>query len=267
MTFSDFLKVLDLVEKASEEILKIYRNPESFNTVIKDDNSPITQADLNANRVLCEGLQKLFPDVPIVSEEGTINSPPNQTHWIIDPLDGTKEFLKRNGEFTVNCALIVNDYPLHGIVSVPHQELTYYAFDNKAYLKKKDQEAQVIHSHKTIPKTVTALVSRSHPGKETQILGGCFESIDFIGVGSALKICQIAEGKADIHLRTFHINEWDCAAAQCILEAAGGKMVDLEGLNIPYGQAPQKLPRYLTVSEALVPEIPRLIQKIKSFCF
>ena len=231
--------LLDLMRKANKSIMKVYE--ESYNEVdIKDDNTPVTKADLAANKVLTDGLKKLFPEIPIVSEEDkySLNIPQlNKVFWLIDPLDGTKEFIKKNDEFTCNLALVENKVSTLGFVSVPVKELIYYGG--------KEFGSKLINKNKTITeikyKKVSGIIrvvaSKSHLNKETkEFIKDIKGKIELIQAGSSLKFIKIAEGLADIYPRLALTSEWDTAAAHAILEGAGGKVLQLNGKDIIYGK-------------------------------
>jgi len=245
-------KISQLSRVAGEAILKVYQQ-ESFSVSHKSDESPITQADLAANQVLVEGLASLVPEIPILSEESAVVDYDQrrhwQTYWLIDPLDGTREFIERNGEFTVNIALIHCGVPVMGIVYVPVQKLLYVgvqvvvqadhetvepAIDNRksyAFRQLGTEEPVYIHAKKLLDLTRLTIVASRRHGNEAfdnclQQLKKTFNQIDTTHIGSSLKICLLAEGAADFYPRLAPTCEWDTAAAQAILEAAGGSILD-----------------------------------------
>ena len=231
--------LIELMQKANEAIMKVYKEPNSA-VDIKNDNTPVTKADLAANKILTEGLKKLEPKIPIVSEEDkfSLNIPKtNKVFWLIDPLDGTKEFIKKNNEFTCNLALIENNASTLGFVSVPVKGLIYYGG--------KQFGSKLINKNKTISeikyKKVSAIcrvvASKSHLNKETKKFISDIEGeVELIQAGSSLKFIKIAEGLADIYPRLALTSEWDTAAAHAILEGAGGKVLQLSGKDIVYGK-------------------------------
>jgi len=225
----DIKKINEIARQAGTAILKIY--DQDFEVMEKADKSPLTEADLAAHHVIVGELQSLTPDIPVLSEESAVipydTRSQWQTYWLIDPLDGTKEFIKRNGEFTVNIALIHEGRAILGVVYVPVSQITYYG-DSQQGAFKKDAEGnisaiQVTSEHQT-PLRVAG--SRSHAGDSLlQFLGKLGEH-EIISMGSSLKLCLVAEGKADLYPRLGLTSEWDTAAAQAVVEAAGGKVTD-----------------------------------------
>lgn len=224
------------VASAGRAIMEIYDG--AFSVQSKDDNSPLTLADLESQRILIEGLKLLTPDIPILSEESA-QAPWAERQrwhelWVVDPLDGTREFIKRNGEFTINIALVVDHEALLGIVAAPAQELLYWgAAGLGAFSRHRDAPQSRIHT--SPPQTPLRVVgSRSHASPET---AGYLERLGphvMTGIGSALKFCLIAEGKADLYPRFGPTSEWDTAAGQAVLEAAGGHVTRLDGHRLRY---------------------------------
>jgi 3'(2'), 5'-bisphosphate nucleotidase len=223
-------KVNEIALKAGDEILKIYSQP--FEIYDKEDKSPLTEADLNANRVILAELKKLTPDIPYVSEESKhVAWSERKTwseYWLIDPLDGTKEFVKKNGEFTVNICLVQNNKPVMGIVYAPALDTLYFAAQKLGAFKtenatKPDSKKQAIQVAPAEENQKLKIVgSRSHPSPDLENYLKQFENYEIIPVGSSLKLCMLAEGKAHFYPRLGPTSEWDIGAAQAILEAAGG---------------------------------------------
>lgn len=210
----------------------------------KADNSPLTQADLAAHHLIENGLRQLTPDIPLLSEESAgisfdIRSKWNQ-YWLVDPLDGTREFIKRNGEFTVNIAFIQDQKPILGVVYAPVMDLLYYADENGAYKQEGMNPPVAIHVRNLVAEDIIIAGSRSHSDARLQ----CFiENIEkklspvkLIPMGSSLKICMVAEGLADLYPRLGLTSEWDTAAAQCVLERAGGELKDTQGNRLLYNR-------------------------------
>jgi len=231
--------VMALARKAGDEILKVYNHIEGFDVNTKGDNSPVTAADLAAHHVLKPGLEALLPNVPVLSEEAILPTYDIRKtwnrYWIIDPLDGTKEFIKRNGEFTVNIALIENGVPVLGVVFVPVLDLMYTGIKNIGAQKISKGEIETIktrslQSRLDQKQPIEVVASRSHGAEDvdrfltqvTEQLG----SVVLKNMGSSLKLCLVAEGQADIYPRLALTSEWDTAAAQAVVEAAGGKVID-----------------------------------------
>ncbi len=231
--------LLDLMDKASKAIVEVYEKPYS-EVNIKEDNSPVTKADLEANKILTDGLKKLDPKIPIVSEEDkfSLNIPKtNKVFWLIDPLDGTKEFINKNNEFTCNLALIENNVSTLGFVTVPVKGLIYYGgkqFGSKLFNKNKTISEV---KYKKFPGICRVVASKSHLNDETKkFIKDIKGKVELIQAGSSLKFIKIAEGLADIYPRLAPTSEWDTAAAHAILEGAGGKVLQLNGKDIIYGK-------------------------------
>jgi len=246
--------VIGLAGEAGEQILAIYNT--DFNVENKEDKSPLTAADMASHRTICDGLANLTPDIPVLSEESS--SIPYATrkqwprYWLVDPLDGTREFIKRNGEFTVNIALIDGHHSVLGVVYVPVTRLCYFAtLDTGAFKQEHDSSARPIHTRKTRMDHFTVAGSRSH-GSEQQTaffnnLGG---EPELIAIGSSLKFCLVAEGKVDIYPRFGPTSEWDTAAAHCIVEAAGGSITDTSMQPLLYNTKESILnPNFLVIAD------------------
>lgn len=221
-------QVVDIAVKAGEVILEIYNDPsQDFGVDKKSDDSPLTKADLAAHHVIEEALKALTPNIPILSEEG--GKPDYETrkswgtYWIVDPLDGTKEFIKKNGEFTVNIALIEGDLPTMGVVYVPAKDVTYYGQVGSGAFKVENGEKQQLEIRRAKEGRV-AVRSKSHASPEEETVLNRYNVQDEISVGSSLKFCMVAEGKADIYYRHGPTMEWDTAAGQVVVMAAGGKI-------------------------------------------
>ncbi len=237
----DIAALIHLAKSGGAAILKVYHDKELFKEVFtKSDNSPLTLADKAAHEVITKGLAVLTPGIPILSEEG--QDIPYQErkdwsyYWCVDPLDGTKEFLKRNGEFTVNIALIHNRKPILGVIHVPDSGITYYGgkFHGASKIDEKGIESAISVDKKDTE--WTSLGSRSHGSdQETEILAK-FPIQYSISKGSSLKFCLLAEGKAQVYLRLGPTCEWDTAAGQAILVAAGGSLKTLEGNAFLYNK-------------------------------
>mgnify|MGYP001103482353 CR=1 FL=1 len=229
-----------LMWKASDAILEVYDSGE-LNTELKGDQSPVTKADLAAHYVLVNGLSKLTPDIPVVSEEdpSSLRIPESyRRYWLIDPLDGTKEFINKNDEFTCNLALIDSCQTIYGFVSVPVLELLYYGGGNYgAYrVNRAGREDQIQCHRQSTPTRIIA--SKSHLNPETTAFIEAIETpMELIQAGSSLKFLRIADGLADIYPRLAPTCEWDTAAAQAILEGAGGSVKKTDGSPVTYGKS------------------------------
>ena len=229
--------IVALAEDAGRAILEVYST--DFEVQAKDDASPLTQADLASHRWIDAGLKALTPDIPVISEEsGLAGFDVRRTWrrcWIVDPLDGTKEFVNRNGEFTVNIALIEDGRPVLGVVHVPVLNKTYVGCEGVgAQRRDGDSDPVSIKVAGNSRNPVRIVGSRSHRGAS---LDGFLDNIgdyDMVPMGSSLKFCVIAEGGADVYPRLGPTSEWDTAAAQAVVEQAGGSVVTLDGKPMKY---------------------------------
>lgn len=234
------LALIALARTAGAAILDIYQVSRQYPVHIKSDHSPLTQADLIAHEILYTGLHALTPNIPILSEEG-INIPWEERqqwdyYWLIDPLDGTRQFICHNGEFTVNIALIHQHNVIIGLLHVPITQETYYA-DAQAHTSIKitsHEEVTPLQVRRWQPQKT--LVLTSHGAHEQRIIDtfSHLGTLQQLKMSSAWKFGQLAEGKADISPRFGDTAEWDTAAGQCILEQAGGALVDLQGQPLRY---------------------------------
>ena len=239
----DIERVIGIAEAAGEEILGVYNSPD-FNVETKGDGSPLTLADRRAHQRIVAGLGELTPDIPVLSEESgkEVFSQRLQWHrfWMVDPLDGTKEFIRRNGEFTVNIALIDNRRPVAGVVHTPVQGVTHFAAPETAAFRRENGSDTAIGVRALDPADAVMVASRSHAGAAVQQYRQNLESqvagVSLASMGSSLKICLVAEGKADIYPRLGPTSEWDTAAAHCVLESAGGSVVRLDGTPLIYNK-------------------------------
>ncbi len=227
-------EVAKIAKKAGEAIMKIYDNLDDFQVQQKADESPLTIADQAANDVICQGLENLNVKYPIISEENKsidFQVRKNYPHyWLVDPLDGTKEFIKRNGEFTVNIALVENQRPVLGVVYAPVLDEMYFAVKNQgAFLEKENVTIQLhtsIFSKKD--KNLGVVCSRSHLNEATQKFVDELDQPELVATGSSLKFLILAKGEAHLYPRLAPTMEWDTGAAQIILEEAGGEVLHAE---------------------------------------
>ncbi|MEH6470707.1 MAG: 3'(2'),5'-bisphosphate nucleotidase CysQ [Halopseudomonas sp.] len=239
-------QLISIAREAGEAILSLYQLASPIEVVNKADNTPVTRADMAAHRLICNSLKRLTPDIPILSEESDHSQIQNrqqwQRYWLIDPLDGTKEFIKRNGEFTVNIALIECNTPTLGVVHAPAIQTTYAGCvrTRTAFKKQQEQRETPLKTRTLTPfRPLALVVSRSHLDPRiddyTQRIKQLMP-VSTMPMGSSLKLCLIAEGMADLHLRIGPTSEWDTAAAQAVLEAAGGVVCDWLGQPLTYNQ-------------------------------
>lgn len=262
MTHSDPASLLPhivaLARRAGEEILQVYAS--DFAVSDKADRSPLTAADLRSHALIARELGALTPHIPVMSEEGSAIPFAQrrhwERHWLVDPLDGTKEFIKRNGEFTVNIALIEAGEPILGAVYVPTQDLLYCGLRDGGAWKIERGEQQRITVNKLTPeqKVLRVVASRSHRDEHLanwiSKMKERFDEVELCNMGSSLKICLVAEGRADVYPRFAPTSEWDIAAAHAVLEAAGGELLDLEGRPYRYNTKADLLnPYFMALSD------------------
>lgn len=235
MTAEDLQTLCRIARTAGDAIMEIYAKG-TLACWQKDDQSPLTEADLQADRIIVDGLQRHFPGTFILSEESrSAGTAMPQRFFLVDPLDGTKEFLKRNGEFTVNIALIEHERPIAGVVYAPALAALYFAALNAgAWLEEHGQLTRLCTVAYQPPLRIVG--SRSHGAEKMHAwLHKLPCPHTFTAAGSSLKFCQIAKGQADVYPRFGPTSQWDTAAAQCILEQAGGAVIDLQGQALRYG--------------------------------
>ena len=229
--------VVSLAAEAGKAILEVYAT--DFDVQEKDDQSPLTQADLASHRMIMQGLAKLTPDIPVISEEAGLPDFDERgqwdPYWLIDPLDGTKEFVKRNGEFTVNIALIEDHQAVFGVVHVPVRNSTYSGCRGVgAELRANGEEPRPIGVARESATPVRVVGSRSHRGASLDQFLQNLGDFEMHPTGSSLKFCLIAEGAADVYPRLGLTSEWDTAAAQAVVEQAGGVVLELDGNPLSY---------------------------------
>lgn len=236
-------EVISIAQRAAEQIMNVYKTDFEFSH--KKDTSPVTEADLLADRYIHNELQKLNPRLPILSEEQKTIPYHKRKYWkvfwLVDPLDGTKEFISRKGEFTVNIALIKNGYPVLGVIQVPAMNKVYYGSIEIGAFKIEGQgKPKRIQAQKPDKAPFTIVISRSHATKEQgewqQKLAKQYDEIKFVRRGSSLKFCEVAEGNAQFYPRLGPTMEWDTAAGQAIVEAAGGTVTDLANQRLRYNK-------------------------------
>ncbi|WP_432735511.1 3'(2'),5'-bisphosphate nucleotidase CysQ [Maridesulfovibrio sp. FT414] len=225
---------------AGTAIMKV--RSEGFNIDRKDDSSPVTAADLASNEVISRHLAAMYPDIPVLSEEGAKIPYSERSRWkeffLVDPLDGTKEFIKDNGEFCVCIALMRNNRPVLGVVYAPTQDTLYTgSTETGAFVSRKGSAPEKISTRK--PEDNEGLIvvgSRSHPSPDLAVYLEKLNVAEMTPAGSAIKFCLVAEGKAHLYPRFNPTMEWDTAAGQAIVEAAGGTMTSLDGSEFPYNK-------------------------------
>ncbi|MEJ2395096.1 MAG: 3'(2'),5'-bisphosphate nucleotidase CysQ [Candidatus Thiodiazotropha sp.] len=245
--------LLQLAREAGDAILAIYNT--DFEVEHKQDNSPLTEADLASHNTIVNALEQLTPEIPVLSEESA--KIPFETrrswsrYWLIDPLDGTREFVKRNGEFTVNIALIEDHCPTFGVVYAPVLDRLYYGIVGEgAWLKSGDQAAAPIQVVAQRRQPTKVAGSRSHAGDSLLRFLDKLGDHELVSMGSSLKLCLVAEGKADIYPRLGPTSEWDTAAAQAVVEAAGGRVTTLDLQPLAYNTKDSLLnPQFLVFGD------------------
>jgi 3'(2'), 5'-bisphosphate nucleotidase len=206
----------------------------------KDDNSPITEADIASHHVIVDGLTALTPDIPILSEESA-NAPWEERKtwtrfWLVDPIDGTKDFTNRTGEFTVNIALIENGEPVMGVVTAPALGDAYWGIKGQGAWKREADGSTRRLAVENPPQAIRAVASKNHMNEDTRHFIQQLGEHQLVQAGSSLKFCRIAEGQADIYPRLGPTCEWDTGAAHAVLVAAGGKVTQLDGTPLAYGK-------------------------------
>ncbi|POP41064.1 3'(2'),5'-bisphosphate nucleotidase CysQ [Superficieibacter electus] len=228
-------QICELARRAGDAIMQVYDDVKPIEVTSKQDDSPVTAADIAAHNVIIEGLQALTPDIPVLSEE----DPPAwevrqhwQRFWLVDPLDGTKEFIKRNGEFTVNIALIEQGKPVLGVVYAPVPKVMYSAAEGKAWKEECGVRNQIQVRDARPPLVV---ISRSHStDAELQEYLQQLGEHQTTSIGSSLKFCLVAEGQAQLYPRFGPTNAWDTAAGHAVAVAAGAHVHDWQGRTLDY---------------------------------
>ncbi|WP_019616571.1 3'(2'),5'-bisphosphate nucleotidase CysQ [Psychromonas ossibalaenae] len=240
--------ICKIARTAGEKILDIYQR--DFDIHIKADSSPLTEADLAAHQIIAAGLAELTPDIPVLSEEDAdIDWSVRQTwkqFWLVDPLDGTKEFINRNGEFTVNIALIEEGRPALAVVYAPVLGKLYFTDKQHAYLTTAEKANIRLQVEKPTD-TLKVVGSRSHPSPDLAEYLQKLGKHEMVAVGSSLKFCLIAEGSANIYPRLGPTMEWDTGAGHCVAEKAGAVVCNLDGQALRYNQKESLLNPYFEV--------------------
>ncbi len=243
----------DLVRKAGAAVLDVYHS--DFDVTTKEDRTPLTLADRRSHEILAAGLRELTPNVPILSEEGK-DVPYSKRRswerfWLVDPLDGTKEFIKRNGEFTINVALIEKDRPILGIVYVPDQGRLFLGITDRGAWEKTETETRPLKILPPPPdRPLVVVSSRSHPSSDMEAFLEKLPPHQRRPRGSALKFCSVAAGEADFYPRFGPTWEWDTAAGHAVVTAAGGVVVDPRGIPLRYNK-PELINGYFLVAPSL----------------
>jgi len=221
--------VIAIAQEAAAEVMQIYAG--SFDVAMKQDDSPVTAADLAAHACISTGLARLTPDLPILSEESAHADWETRRHWgafwLVDPIDGTREFIKRNGEFSVNIALIYQGAPTFGVVLAPVTGLVWHAMRGEQAYRRQGQHDTVLRTRAPAAQPLRVAATRSHRSARTEQMLQRMGEIETVVQGSSLKFCRIAEGDLDVYPRLGPTSEWDTAAGQCVLHAAGGAVLSM----------------------------------------
>jgi len=254
--------VIEITKQAGSVIMDVYKT--NFEIHIKNDKSPVTEADTKANQIIDDGLLKITPDIPILSEEGR-NIPFEErskweSFWLVDPLDGTKEYIKKNDEFTVNIALIQNGKPTFGVVYAPALDILYWGEVGAGAYKISGESIKVkINVLDELNNPVLVAGSRSHPSERMNAFMGQFKESEVRPMGSSLKVCLVADGSVHLYPRLGPTMEWDTGAAHAILKASGGEAI-IHGTNEPLRYNKENLlnPEFIASSSNVIAAINHL---------
>lgn len=248
--------IVDIATQAGQAILEVYQR--DFDVQHKADASPLTEADLAAHRSIISSLEELTPDIPIISEESAAIPYAQRRawtrYWLIDPLDGTKEFVRRNGEFTVNIALIEEGAPILGVVHVPVTGVSYIGeVGVGAWKCALTGDPVPIAAQTDCQQPIRVVASRSHLNEAVQAMLERLGENELVSMGSSLKLCLVAEGQADLYPRLGPTSEWDTAAAQAVVVAAGGQVTDCQMQPLDYNQKDSLLnPHFLVFADTQI---------------
>jgi 3'(2'), 5'-bisphosphate nucleotidase len=242
--------VVAIAHDAGAVILEVYQRSDRPGVSYKADHSPLTEADVRSHEVIDAALAQRFPGIPIVSEEGDASTVPDETVcWVVDPLDGTKEFVKRTGEFTVNIALVHGGVPVLGVVHAPVSGQTWYTAPDGAWAMG-PTGATRLQTRTPAPATALRVVaSRDHAGPLVQAMLQRLPDAQTLSVGSSLKFCLVADGRADLYFRDGPTMPWDTAAAHAVLRAAGGEVYTLTGAPLRYPSLRTLNPMFVAVGD------------------
>lgn len=246
-------EIAGIAIQAGKAILEIYQ--QDFEVVQKEDQSPLTQADLASHRIIRDSLAALTPEIPLLSEESAAIDFDTRSgwrrYWLVDPLDGTKEFVNRNGEFTVNIALVANHSPVLGVVHVPVSGVTYIGIVGAGATRQvAGGNRETIRTRLPCADPVIVVGSRSHANPVLNQLLAAIGDYELVSMGSSLKFCLLAEGKADFYPRLGPTSEWDTAAAHALVTAAGGQIITLDGQALQYNRKESLLnPEFLVFAD------------------
>jgi len=254
--------ILLILREASKAILEIYADVDRFQTEIKSDHSPLTAADKRSNQIIVERLSEYYPNIPVISEESKQASyevrSGYENYFLVDPLDGTKEFIKRNGEFTINIAYMEGHHPVGGFVFVPCTSLAYMseigsgAFRINASNEKVELRSKPFY---LMDHGIRVVASRSHRDPITEKIISKLQQPEIVSIGSSLKFLLIADGEAHFYPRFGPTMEWDTAAAQCVLAESGGSIIQSQSLKpLTYNKPDLTNPHFIAMGALLDPE-------------
>ena len=249
----DHLEIVGIAIEAGQAIMDVYNSSDQIEVQSKEDESPLTKADIAAHDTIIRGLEAVDPEVPVVSEEGRVGDP-NQSElsWLVDPLDGTKEFIKRNGMFTVNIALMKRDGPLwkpiFGVVHAPANGTTWFGGIDVPATRKTDAETSEISVNERTNTQTRLVASGSHRAERDERFAKEIGEHELVRMGSSLKACIVAEGSADLYPRFGPTSCWDIAAAHAVVEAAGGFVLSPECETMVYDLVDEVLNPYFLVA-------------------
>jgi len=268
----DLIKqIIQISIEAGDEILKVYNNSQ-IDVDYKEDQSPLTMADMASHRIIKQKLKLLFPRIPIISEEESdipfeVRSKWGK-YWLVDPLDGTKEFINRNGEFTTNIALIENNRTSMGVIHIPYTKETYYGdYINGSYLLDKNNHVVPLNSLRKNDKRIL-LVSRSHLSDDQKKFLAGQDQFLVMNRGSSLKFCMIASGEADVYIRLGPTSEWDIAAGESIVKFSGGWVTHIDRSEIRFNKKDDYINDYFVAArnEQLLDSSLDFIKAMQRFC-
>ncbi len=248
--------IIRIAKEAGDSILPLYQSPEQLDIQKKSDSTPVTSADLLSHKIIVKGLQGLASRWPTLSEEGEIATFDERKrwdrYWLLDPLDGTRGFINRSDEFTVNIALIEAHRSILGVLYAPVKRCCYFAYrDGGAFVQVADHKPISIRAQPINLDRIRFIVGQYHDSKRMKRVLNQLSGSELLRLSSSLKFAWLAEGRADVYTRFGAISEWDIAAGQCVLEQAGGKVVDFNGESLQYNAQESLLcPNFLAIGDA-----------------
>jgi 3'(2'), 5'-bisphosphate nucleotidase len=256
-------EVCAISERAGERILSYFEGRSPLNSRLKEDKSPVSEADLVSNNIIERGLKDLTPEISILSEETHVALSETATDkgriWLVDPLDGTREFLNGIGEFAVNIALIEDGRPVIGVIHIPTSGRTYGAIKNHGVVVRERGKVRDLFPARFPSRPYKLLTSRYH----APLRNPDPREFELLPCGSSVKFCRLAEGEGHVYARFGPTMEWDTAAGQCLVEEVGGAVVDLEGVPLTYNKSSLYNPHFLAVSSADLLKDHELTESLK----